>query len=360
MDTSKKQKGYIRKGDSMKEMCYNKKENIGNAFQPVQKGEKHRMDKHTWQGAMLGLVTGDALGNPVQFLSREDMLRRGPVTGMEAGGAYNTPAGTWTDDSSMALASMASIRKHAAVIPQDLMERFVAWETRGEYTPFGSPFDEGSTCLKAIYTYRHTHDASTCGMTGEYANGNGALMRILPVCLFHVMMNEAEQIPVENSIRSIDEATALTHNHQRAKIASAIYYFLLRGIYLGAGTLRERVAAGLREAHDYYAGNVAALPQLMYFGRMFDPEAFAALPEEQIRSGGYVVETLEAAVWCLLNTSSYRECLLKAVNLAYDADTTGAVAGGLAGLYYGYDAIPAEWLGALQRRVWVEELCGME
>ena len=141
------------------------------------------MKKNIWLDGMMGLVVGDALGVPVQFLSRDEIKNRpeGLVTGMEAGGVYNMPEGTWSDDSSMALATLASIIDKKCADPADIMMRFVKWEMNGEYTPFGEAFDQGNTCSSAIYRFAKLPDIKTCGSTGEYANGNGALMRILPV-----------------------------------------------------------------------------------------------------------------------------------------------------------------------------------
>lgn len=145
------------------------------------------MKKNIWLDGMMGLVVGDALGVPVQFLSRDEIKNRpeGLVTGMEAGGVYNMPEGTWSDDSSMALATLASIIEKKEADPADIMMRFVKWQLKGEYTPFGEAFDQGNTCSSAIYKFAKVPDIKTCGSTGEYANGNGALMRILPACLYY-------------------------------------------------------------------------------------------------------------------------------------------------------------------------------
>lgn len=139
-----------------------------------------------WLDGMMGLIVGDTLGVPVQFHSRERIQNRaqGAVTEMDAGGVYQMPKGTWSDDSSMAFATLVSMKECGGIDLDDIMQKFVAWEREGEFTPFGEAFDQGNTCTEAIYRYIDTHDAKTCGKTGERANGNGALMRILPVCLY--------------------------------------------------------------------------------------------------------------------------------------------------------------------------------
>ena len=149
---------------------------------------------------MMGLVVGDALGCPVQFLDREELRERGAVTEMEGYGTYNMPPGTWTDDSSMALATLASINERNCIDLRDIMERFLDWEFHGAYTPFGKAFDEGNTCSNAIYKYRDSHDLTTCGETDEYSNGNGALMRILPVCISSRRKIFRMQMPFGKSI----------------------------------------------------------------------------------------------------------------------------------------------------------------
>ena len=132
---------------------------------------------------------------------------------------------------------------------------------------------------------------------------------------------------------------------------------MIREILEGTGSLAERLQAGLDKGFGYYDRDPAKAEELKYYGRLRDLETFAQVPAEAIRSSGYVVDTLEAAVWSLVTTDSFQEALLKAVNLGRDTDTVGAIAGGLAGLYYGYEAIPTEWIAELKRKEWIEELC---
>ena len=304
---------------------------------------------------IMGLVVGDALGNPVQFRTREVVRNRpqGPVTGMEAGGAFRTPEGTWTDDSSMALATLDSIRKLGKVDLNDIMDRFVSWYEEGEYTPFGTPFDMGLTCSHAILQYESGFDPMSCGGTSERSNGNGSLMRIMPVCLYVY----EKGLPDEEAVKTVHEVAGLTHNHLRANMACGLYYFCVREILDGAGSLTERLQGGLDKGFEFYKQNAGNMAQLAYYRRLKDLTAFAAVPEDEIKSSGYVVDSLEAAIWSLIRTDSFKDCLLTAVNLGDDADTAGAIAGGLAGLYYGYGAIPADWLAVIQRREWIEEMC---
>ncbi|MDY5540963.1 MAG: ADP-ribosylglycohydrolase family protein [Lachnospiraceae bacterium] len=322
------------------------------------------MKKNIWLDGMMGLVVGDALGVPVQFMTREEIKNRpeGPVTGMESGGVYHMPEGTWSDDSSMALVALSSILDKGKVDPSDIMQRFVDWEFRGDYTPFGEAFDEGNTCLEAIRRFSDTLDIRTCGATGEYANGNGALMRILPVCLYYYERQKKVCTSEDEAIEGIHVISGLTHNHMRSKMCCGIYYFMVKSILEGRlktvkPELELLLQAGLDNGLKYYGRDIRNFSEMMHLGRMFHLSEFKDTQENEIKSAGYVVDSMEAAVWCLLTANSYRECVLRAVNLGDDTDTVAAIAGGLAGLYYGYSDIPEEWLAVIKRRDWIEQIC---
>ena len=307
--------------------------------------------KNIWLEGIMGVVVGDALGMPVQFTGRE-RRRRNPITKMVGYGTYNMPAGTWSDDSSMTLATLTSIREKRTIDLQDIMKHFVDWLYRGEYTPYGMSFDEGNTCVHAISTFARNQDVYTCGKTGEYANGNGALMRIMPVCLFAYEKQKSGEITEEEGLTWIHEVSALTHNHLRSQIACGIYYYMIKAILEQGGSLTERLQAGVDEAVEYYEKICGQ--ELAHYKRLFVLKDFAKMPEEEIKSSGYVVDSLEAAVWSLITENSFEGALLKAVNLGDDTDTVGAIAGGLGALYYGYEDIPAEWLEVIVKREEIE------
>lgn len=220
---------------------------------------------------MMGLVVGDALGCPVQFLSREQIKNRGLVTGMEGYGTYNMPVGTWTDDSSMALCELASINEKKGIDLDDIMVRFMDWEFNGAYTPFGEAFDEGNTCSWAIYDYRNHKDPKTCGKTGEYANGNGALMRILPVCLYYLNRQNIICTSDDEAIHNIHEVTALTHNHLRSHIASGLYYFVTKAIVHNPEklSLTDCIQRGLDDGFRFYGKDLRNLTEIAHYGRLF-------------------------------------------------------------------------------------------
>jgi ADP-ribosylglycohydrolase len=211
----------------------------------------------------------------------------------------------------------------------------------------------GNTCSVAIERFEREHDPKTCGGTSEHSNGNGSLMRILPACLYAY----AKSLPADEAVRSVHEISGLTHNHLRSKIACGLYYFCACAILDEEGSLIERLQKGLDKGFAYYEGDIRNRVELAYYGRLRDLSELATAPESSIKSTGYVVDTIEAAVWSLVTTDSFGDCELKAVNLGDDSDTVGAIAGGLAGLYYGYDAIPSDWLSVIKRREWIEEMC---
>lgn len=189
----------------------------------------HKSLPNYWLDGIMGVVVGDALGNPVQFESRQQVATH-PITGMRGGGIYLTPSGTWTDDSSLTLATLISIYECHQIDLYDIMDRFVDWLDHGKYTPSGVTFDQGRCTVDAIFKYKQSHDPSTCGCARERDNGNGALMRIMPVCLFCWEQEQTKRFSIIDSISAIDSVSCLTHRHDRSKIACGLYYFMIRQI----------------------------------------------------------------------------------------------------------------------------------
>lgn len=313
--------------------------------------------KDIMKAGMYGLIVGDALGVPVEFLDRS-VLQNNPVTGMRAYGTHHQPAGTWSDDSSMALATLDSINKENGIHPEKIMENFANWSLHSAYTPFGEVFDMGIATHSAIVKYAQGNDATKCGGTGEYDNGNGSLMRILPACIY--LWDRAKKICTsdDEGIYMIHSVSALTHAHIRSQMACGIYYFLVKSILNESGNLISRLQIGIDKALTYYRRDLRNNKELGNYDRLIDLKEFALTDEDKIKSSGYVVDTLEAAIWSLITTDSYKDAVLKSVNLGNDTDTVGAVAGGLAGLYYGFDAIPSEWMDELKGKEVLKEIIG--
>lgn len=313
-------------------------------------------DRNIWLDGVMGVAVGDALGLPVQFLPRDELIQN-PVTGMLPCDLFDSPIGTWSDDTAMTLAMLDSIKKLGHIDAENIMKNFARWLDDAEYTANDETIDEGNTCAQGISNYVSGQDIYSCGKTGEHANGNGSLMRTLPICLFYAEKVHSGEATVDEAIRDIHLVSALTHNHIRACIACGLYFFAVSAILYEEGSLMTRLQKGMDEGFKYYGSNEDDIYELTYYGWFMDLEEMMGATGAEIRSTGYVVDSFEAAVWCLIKTDSYREAMLKAVNLGDDTDTIAAIAGGLAGLYYGYEGIPEEWLAVLRKRKWIEEMC---
>ena len=313
------------------------------------------MDNY-WKNGILGVVVGDALGCPVQFEDR-DVVAEHPVKGMRGYGTFNLPEGTWTDDSSLTLALLDSIVQTDKLDLKHIMNNYVDWFDNGAFTPFGVSFDIGMGTMRAIAAYKHRPNPHQCGSFDERNNGNGSLMRIMPACLYCY----EQGLEDKEAIRQIHLIGGLTHAHIRSNIACGLYYFMIKAVLSGRGfTFKDRLREGLEQGFSYYEKTLADHENLAYYSRLRDLNQFAETPEERIRSTGYVVDTLEAAVWSLMTTDTFENALLKAVNLGDDSDTVGAIAGGLAGLGYGIGGIggiPQNWIDAIQRKEWILGLC---
>ena len=310
------------------------------------------------RAVMIGHAVGDALGVPVEFCDREELIAN-PVTDMQGFGTYPYPAGCWSDDTSMSLATLDSISS-GNVDLDDIMQNFGKWYYKDAYTPTGEMFDVGNTCSFAIENYVvGQKSVLECGLTEERANGNGSLMRIHPICLYLY----CKKVPTDEAIDIIHKVSALTHAHQKSQMACGIYAYLLWELLENPS--KSSVVKGLNKARRKYGcdGEFDHFNEKLMkrIGRIYrlweDPDDYVPLTDDDIASSGYVVHTLEAAVWCLMNTHSYRDCVLKAVNLGGDTDTIAAVAGGLAGALYGYDSIPETWRETLAKRDYIEDMC---
>jgi ADP-ribosyl-[dinitrogen reductase] hydrolase len=298
--------------------------------------EVHSMDRNRILGGILGVVTGDALGLPVQFESREKRRQR-PVRGMEGWGVFNMPPGSISDDGSLTLCLAESICE-AGLSPQDAAKRFLRWYQEGHWTPLGYAYDIGGATARAMESLKRGVPAVEAGPAGENDNGNGSLMRILPAALY------LANADVMDLAEGIWDMSRVTHGHPRACSACYIYALLVRELLTGAspGEAYRRLCS---QTEDILGSGIDA-KERPHFQRILDGN-LDRLPESEIRSSGYVVDTLEAAIWCLLKHHNFSSTLLAAVNLGDDTDTVGAVAGGLAGIVYGLEGIPDEWLEVL-------------
>lgn len=287
---------------------------------------------------IIGLILGDALGVPVEFTSRET-LQENPVTGMRGYGTYNMPPGTWSDDSSMTIATMASIINKQAIDYDDMMREFLDWIENGKYTQYENTFDFGITTHNGLLNYKNGMDPILCGGTGERDNGNGSLMRILPLAFIPNIDYE-----------TIENVSGLTHGHLRSKIACVFYVEIAKSMLEEDLSIDEHIKlAGDKIKEHYNDSN-----ELNHFIRIFNDDLN---DESTISSKGYVISTFESVIYSLKTTDNFKDAVLKAVNLGEDTDTVGAICGGLAGIYYGYDSIPMYWIESIPEINQVLELC---
>ena len=297
------------------------------------------------KSVLLGVAVGDALGVPVEFKSRE-FLRLNPVTDMMGYGTHHQPSGTFSDDSSLTfcLAEMLT----GGFDLNTLGQNFIRWLEDGYWTAGGRVFDIGGTTRDAIERLKQGVPPELAGGTDDLSNGNGSLMRISPLIFYLADKPAQERFEITRLVSSI------THRHIRSVIAC--FYYLEFGRQLLEGKDTFEIYRNLREETPAFLRSISVdPPEIARFDRLLQENIYEQA-EETISGSGYVVHTLEASIWCLLTTNTYRDAVLKAVNLGQDTDTTAAVTGGLAGLLYGSDNIPADWIMQLARYRDIEEL----
>jgi ADP-ribosylglycohydrolase len=301
---------------------------------------------------LFGVAVGDALGVPVEFCSREELVQN-PVTDMQEYGSYHQPRGTWSDDSSLTFCTAESLLNGYNLA--DMAERFCRWRENAYWTAHNEVFDIGLTTDISLLHLRRILNNNELDKLCQLAcndnpgqNGNGSLMRILPLLLY------IKGMPIEKQFEIVWEVSALTHPHIRSAYACLIYLRFAENI------LSEKDKFGAydkmqNEILAFFTNTKADLKETAHFSRIIN-QNISTLKQNEIASSGYVIHSLEAALWCLLTTNSYAECVLKAVNLGEDTDTTAAIAGGLAGILYGADNIPKKWVNCLSRKTNIEEL----
>lgn len=291
------------------------------------------------KGGIFGLVVGDALGVPYEFLSREEMEKR-PARDMVGYGAHNQPEGTWSDDSSLTLCLMESLCSGYDL--RDIALKFADWFYHNLWTPRGYVFDIGITTKEAIYEFKRGMTPDLCGGLDEYSNGNGSLMRILPLAYY---LNSVKDINTRYDV--VKRVSSITHGHFRS-VFSCFIYVEFAILILEGNNKNEAYSKLKKPILDFAQHNEFNPKEIQLFSRILE-EDIAKQDRFNIKGTGYVLRSLEAAFWCLLNSETYEESVLKAVNLGEDTDTTAAITGGLAGLYFGYNNIPETWRFQLAR-----------
>lgn len=287
-------------------------------------------------GCLLGLACGDAVGATVEFSPRGSFV---PLTGMIGGGPFNLQPGQWTDDTSMALCLAASLVESSGFDAHDQMERYVQWMENGYYSSTGRCFDIGATTSQALRRFQRTGDPFS-GSTDPYSAGNGSIMRLAPLPMFYHPDRGA-------AIHYAAESSRTTHGAAECLDACRLLAAILHAALSGQD--KETVLFG-------QAGSLPAndppMPKILDIAI----GAYRHKPVNEIDGSGYVVRSLEAALWCFHTTASYSEAILAAANLGNDADTTAAICGQVAGAYYGLQGIPKPWLDRLALADEIERL----
>ncbi len=313
------------------------------------------------KGAFFGFFVGDALGVPVEFKTRAS-LEENPVVDMREFGTHNQEKGTWSDDTSMVLATMDSIIKKGTINDKDIMNNFVKWYDEAEYTPNGKVFDIGNTTARTIERYKECHDTHKSGDTDIESNGNGSLMRILPIS---ILLNYTTRTFKEGLLLDMNymkcnlEISCLTHAHMFSVLGCTLYSFFMRYLLIdetkeGAffrSQLKVRKIFGLENPET----EVAEEARKEYFKLLWS-DYLEKCEKEDVKSSGYVVDTIESVIYSILRNNTFKSSVLEAVNLGNDTDTIGALTGALAGLKYGYNQIPTEWIDTLKRKDYLEEM----
>ena len=296
---------------------------------------------------LLETAIGDALGLPVQFLERE-VVAKNPITTMEGLDQFNIPAGTWSDNTSLSFCLAESLCNGYDL--NDIINKFTKWMYEDYWTPANETFDINYINYFAIVNLRNNGSPHVAGIDNKRGNRDGSLMRILPLVPYILNMEE------EKKFRIIKEISSLTYRHPRSILACialcefAIQYINLQSVEEAYQTMQQTILQLLKK--EMFIEEDIPFKRLV--GLSY--EEFKAIELKDIHSTEYVIDILEASLWCIFNTTSYKDAVLKAVNLGDDANTVGAITGGLAGIIYGYDTIPPEWLEVLAKKDDIIEL----
>lgn len=305
------------------------------AYQPPAKSSRGVLYQDRNAGCLLGLACGDAVGTTLEFRPKGSFPPN--HKDMIGGGPFNLKAGEWTDDTSMALCVGQSLIDCQGFDAKDQMEKYCQWEDKGYMSSNGYCFDIGMTVQTALGRFKKTKDPLSSGCTEERSQGNGSLMRLAPVPMFY--SGNVDQV-----IRYCGESSKTTHAVAECVDACRLFGVMLHMALEGGYTKDE-----ILQQTIYYKPSTPHMQEIAK-GNYFTKK------ERQIHGTGYVVKSLEAALWCFYSTESFQAAILKAANLGDDADTTAAICGQLAGAFYGASEIPQSWLDKLVMRNEIEAM----
>ena len=305
------------------------------------------------KGAFFGVAIGDAVGVPFEFFSREEMSLK-PASDMIGHGTHNQPIGTWSDDSSLTFCLAEALANNGYDLTS-ISFNFHMWKNTAYWSARGEVFDIGVTTSIAISRLLAILDNDEDDelkmlkhQSFEDENGNGSLMRIMPM-LFYIFGK-----PISQQFEMIWEVSALTHRHIRAAMSCLIYLKFAEKLLEGKGPNTSYLEMR-KEIIEFWNDIDFSESESMHFKRLIQKD-IRNVKIDDLKSGGYVIEVLESSIWFFLNSSSYRETILSIINIGHDTDTSAAIAGGLAGIYYGVEGIPQDWVSQIARKDDIEDL----
>lgn len=285
--------------------------------------------------ALYGHLCGDACGVAYEFIPAH---RIPPAIQWGTTGTHDQPTGTWSDDGSLMLCTIASYLEHGRLEPDDLGRRFVRWYHEGYMAAGGRVFDIGTTTMGALARLRDGVYALEAGLADEASNGNGSLMRILPVSLY------TRKKSVREAIGAAHDASRITHRHRCAQVCCAAYTLMVRQL-LETGDRTDALERAFAALDRFFA-------EFGGWGEAYRAQLAKIRAFDNPHGGGFVVDTLWSAWIAFRDSNDYVQTIERAIRYGDDTDTTACVAGGLAGLYWGLDAIPASWREELRLEDW--------
>lgn len=290
-----------------------------------------RAKKERVLGALVGLACGDAVGTTLEFKARGTFE---PITDMVGGGPFHLSPGQWTDDMSMALCLAHSLVDHKGFDAVDQIERYCDWYERGYMSVTGECFDIGNTVRAALKKYRQTNEPFA-GATHDASSGNGAIMRLAPIPM-------AYHNDIATCIDYAGISSLTTHGSEKCMESARLFASLI----CLAFTAKDKADIFNANAYRSDCASVQAIADLEFLAKTYD----------ELTGSGYVIESLESALWCFMNSTSFEDCILLSANIGNDADTTAAICGQIAGAFYGVDAIPDPWLNKLAMKKQIFEV----
>ena len=296
------------------------------------------------RNSLIGFAVGDAIGVPIEFEHREKLLEN-PVTKMLGYGSYSVPEGVWSDDTSMTLATIDSIIKNNGINYNNMADCFINWIDNADYTATNEVFDVGITTRYALVRYTNNKlDATKCGGESFNENGNGSLMRMLPIALYcyYKNVNDDELYDI------VRNCSAITHAHEISIMGCYIYTNYLLSILNGLDKIESyNLLKNIDYQKHFKKESMDVYKELL-------EDNIQNYRMDKIKSTGYVKDTLETVIWVILNTNSYKQAIIGAINLGGDTDTIGAITGSIAGILYGMEDIPKKWLNKMKRLDYLE------